>query len=596
MQPLPYDPQGLLTSGLDEAFGADFIFVKNKRPLLPDPVATGKNGNETTFDSKNRDHTLNFDSDQDLDLEQLQQQVQSACSNMKTQDLLSISSTNSVPLKHSQTPKQYLKEKTKVVTKRSSKVKKEINKKGKLIMCKSKTEETKNTTTFAAPLAENRESHQDSQKNISPQVYVKTMNDVKWNEQFIKLKMYQEMNNGSTDVPRNYTSDPSLAAWVKTQREKHILSDGSYPAYRTQLLNTVGFNWKLRTSWDVMFERLKDYKSQFGTTCVCLTDQIKIQEILDNNKRREKRKDPLNVAGYFNANKEDASREPKNKLPIINSTIYTGIDGATKSASCDTESDGATIDATRDTEIDSVTKDDASGIKNGRTTIDSTSGSEMNGARNDATCATKNDRESNSDSFSDDDRDEQQRVFLSALKDDIPVLRNWVFRQRYNCRSGNITKERLSMLESIGFCWEKLRNMKLTEGHQENDDRSINEMQEEEKCYNTEETDDFINDKSITLNPLCNTTKTATESDDPVCPKSQPNGQETNVSNNLSKVISATSKPTKNMLPDPATSTLNSKEVSDVGLDGNGNVHAPYTLSPTIDPLSPNFDVGILEL
>ena len=83
-----------------------------------------------------------------------------------------------------------------------------------------------------------------------------------WIEMYKQLKEYN-LQYGSTCVPKRYRADPKLAQWVAYQRRR-------YHKGELALLESVGFQWKLleMTPWIEMYGQLKEYKLQYGSTCV----------------------------------------------------------------------------------------------------------------------------------------------------------------------------------------------------------------------------------------------------------------------------------------------------------------------------------------
>jgi hypothetical protein len=71
----------------------------------------------------------------------------------------------------------------------------------------------------------------------------------------------------STVVPHKYHQDPQLGKWVSMQRiafSKDVMS-----LQRVEYLDTLGFVWDpLEVQWLEMFERLKQYKAEFGSVLV----------------------------------------------------------------------------------------------------------------------------------------------------------------------------------------------------------------------------------------------------------------------------------------------------------------------------------------
>jgi len=84
-----------------------------------------------------------------------------------------------------------------------------------------------------------------------------------WNEMYQRLVRFKDLN-GHTRVPR--TSYDKLGEWVDQQRyQKNLLDD-----QQIQKLDAIGMVWKVKDTWQAMFERLKDYKARYGN---CLVPQ-----------------------------------------------------------------------------------------------------------------------------------------------------------------------------------------------------------------------------------------------------------------------------------------------------------------------------------
>jgi hypothetical protein len=89
-----------------------------------------------------------------------------------------------------------------------------------------------------------------------------------WNENFEKLKKFHEFN-GHCMVPRRY--DRKLKLWVEMQRS--AFQHGFLSNDRKIKLDQLDFVWDMpetrrRSTWDEMFQRLKEYKQVFGDTMV----------------------------------------------------------------------------------------------------------------------------------------------------------------------------------------------------------------------------------------------------------------------------------------------------------------------------------------
>jgi hypothetical protein len=69
-------------------------------------------------------------------------------------------------------------------------------------------------------------------------------------------------------VPVDYEADPSLARWVKTQKQANRF--GRVPEERKSILDSLGFDWTadedadIDPEWDMQFENLKSYQEEYG--------------------------------------------------------------------------------------------------------------------------------------------------------------------------------------------------------------------------------------------------------------------------------------------------------------------------------------------
>jgi len=93
-----------------------------------------------------------------------------------------------------------------------------------------------------------------------------------WLEMYQRLVAYKKENN-STLVSKEYGEDPELGEWVSTQRKlfRSLDDDGNRLIYehRAKLLDDIGFVWDpLEARWNEMFDRLVQYKNEFGSTVV----------------------------------------------------------------------------------------------------------------------------------------------------------------------------------------------------------------------------------------------------------------------------------------------------------------------------------------
>lgn len=88
-----------------------------------------------------------------------------------------------------------------------------------------------------------------------------------WLSKFNELKEFKA-KYGHTRVPWRWKENPQLGQWVsRTRRHAYDLTQKQVEA-----LNKIGFDWrtvkKTITPWDVMYQRLLDFKKSFGHTRV----------------------------------------------------------------------------------------------------------------------------------------------------------------------------------------------------------------------------------------------------------------------------------------------------------------------------------------
>ena len=83
-----------------------------------------------------------------------------------------------------------------------------------------------------------------------------------WEDMFAELVRYND-KHGNCKVLRGYSENPSLAAWVGTQRTNH--KRGTLSADRVNRLEALGFVWDpFDEHWESMFSELVQYKEMHG--------------------------------------------------------------------------------------------------------------------------------------------------------------------------------------------------------------------------------------------------------------------------------------------------------------------------------------------
>ena len=100
-----------------------------------------------------------------------------------------------------------------------------------------------------------------------------TRGEEHWARNYEHLKEFRRQHN-HTMVPRTYQDVQNLCHWVTDQRRQlKNLRQGkpsTMTKERQKLLDEVGFVWQVRnrTTWDVRFQELVDFKESRGTTIV----------------------------------------------------------------------------------------------------------------------------------------------------------------------------------------------------------------------------------------------------------------------------------------------------------------------------------------
>ena len=110
----------------------------------------------------------------------------------------------------------------------------------------------------------------DCSKNLA-QKHSKTGDiiETNWKKQFDELRKYKQ-ENGHTNVPRNYSKNPSLFSWVNKQRFQYLLLQKNKPSLMTEekiiALNSIDFKWPKAKdfSWNNWLKELQKYKDQHG--------------------------------------------------------------------------------------------------------------------------------------------------------------------------------------------------------------------------------------------------------------------------------------------------------------------------------------------
>jgi superfamily II DNA or RNA helicase len=86
-----------------------------------------------------------------------------------------------------------------------------------------------------------------------------------WKESYRKLEKYFEENNNS-DVPARYALDKSLGTWCVSQRVKY--DEEKLSDWQIELLEKLNFKWDPKNVFDKRYNELIEYKKKFGNVKV----------------------------------------------------------------------------------------------------------------------------------------------------------------------------------------------------------------------------------------------------------------------------------------------------------------------------------------
>ncbi|KAG7341267.1 helicase domain protein [Nitzschia inconspicua] len=92
----------------------------------------------------------------------------------------------------------------------------------------------------------------------------------KWESTFQRLVEFQNIH-GHTKVPKSFNDgdkQPHLGRWVSQQRCEYKRKDPPYCKERAEKLNSIGFVWSLDATWESTFQRLVQFQNIHGHTIV----------------------------------------------------------------------------------------------------------------------------------------------------------------------------------------------------------------------------------------------------------------------------------------------------------------------------------------
>ena len=268
-----------------------------------------------------------------------------------------------------------------------------------------------------------------------------------WNDKFEELKKYKSQH-GDCNVPRKYDKNQQLARWVHHQRSK--FKDSKMSEERINVLNAIGFNWGVsidKKRWNDKFEELKKYKSKHGDCDVPYRYYEKNQPLatwvqtqrtqFKQLKLSEERINTLNTIG-FNWGVSIDEKNWNDKFEQLK--LYKS-----KHGHCNVP------------RKNDKNQQLATWVKNQRTQFKQ---SKMSEERiNMLNTIGFNWGVSNDKSWN--DKFEELKQYKSKHGDcNVPAsydknhaLGNWVRGQRTQFKQSKISKERINMLNTIGFNW-----------------------------------------------------------------------------------------------------------------------------------------------
>ena len=103
---------------------------------------------------------------------------------------------------------------------------------------------------------------QDRQKKLEDIGVIWDPHTAAWEEQFAELIKFIEVHNHS-NVPKEYPKNPALGAWISKQRK--LFNQNKLSTERIERLEKIGMLWNPRLSrWDKNYNELASFKSQYG--------------------------------------------------------------------------------------------------------------------------------------------------------------------------------------------------------------------------------------------------------------------------------------------------------------------------------------------
>ncbi len=137
--------------------------------------------------------------------------------------------------------------------------------------------------------------------------------DIAWQERYNELKEFYN-THGHTNVPSSHTNK-RLNRWVTNQRSLRKQGKKSMTMDRIRALDTIGFSWEGRMTWDKRYEQLKTFHETYGHSRVPINwnDNIELGRFVAAQRHQYKLRE-AEAPGGGNKKKSTLTKERFQKL------------------------------------------------------------------------------------------------------------------------------------------------------------------------------------------------------------------------------------------------------------------------------------------
>ncbi|CAB9505289.1 helicase [Seminavis robusta] len=289
-----------------------------------------------------------------------------------------------------------------------------------------------------------------------------------WEAQFQKLKQYQAQN-GHCNVPRNHFEDQSLAKFVVAQRS--FYHKGQLSEENIQKLESIGFVWRIQRHWEENFQLLKAYYDKHGNTDVPvdyaedpkLGRWVREQRLFSKRKElSQERLDRMKELGFvWNAPGATSAltKRPKSMTcPKDAPAVVAGLGAVTTAPDATTGVKDESNNGEFGVPVASAAlKEKTAKLQQANAKL----GADRKNLKIENQELRRKLREAEEKNFW-EGRYEQLQVYKDLNGDClVPTghskLGAWVGTQRELYRKGELSQERIELLEKLGFVWERAR-------------------------------------------------------------------------------------------------------------------------------------------